>query len=43
MIRFDYLEANKDLFRKQFLEAKPFPHIGIDGICEEDKLLALYS
>ncbi len=43
MIRFDYLEANKDAFRKQFLEAKPFPHIGIDGICEEDKLLQLYS
>ena len=38
MIRFDFIEANKNDYRKQFLEAHPFPHIGIDGICEVDKL-----
>lgn len=38
MIRFDYLEANKDRFRKEFLEAQPFPHIAIDAICDEEKL-----
>lgn len=42
MIRFDYLEANKEKFREQFLTAKPFPHIGIDGICDEAKLIELY-
>jgi hypothetical protein len=43
MIRFDYLEANKEKFRKEFLEAQPFPHIGIDGICDEQKLTQLYN
>jgi hypothetical protein len=43
MIRFDYLEANKEKFRKQFLEARPFPHIGISDICDKEKLELLYS
>lgn len=43
MIRFEYIEENKEKFRNQFLNAKPFPHIGIDGICEEEKLLELYN
>ncbi|MBI3235614.1 MAG: 2OG-Fe(II) oxygenase [Bacteroidetes bacterium] len=43
MIKFDYLEANKEKFRKEFLEAKPFPHIGIDGLCDEAKLTQLYD
>jgi hypothetical protein len=43
MIRFDFIEANKNDYRKQFLEARPFPHIGIDGICEVDKLTELYN
>lgn len=43
MIRFEFIEANKEILRQQFLNAKPFPHIGIDGICEENKLLELYN
>ena len=43
MIRFDYLEANKEKFREQFLTAKPFPHIGIDDFCDEAKLTELYN
>jgi len=42
MIRFDYLEINKEKFRKQFLEARPFPHIGIDDLCDAEKLTELY-
>ncbi|MFA7379892.1 MAG: 2OG-Fe(II) oxygenase [Bacteroidia bacterium] len=43
MIRFDYLEANKDKFREQFLMARPFPHIGIDEVCEPEKAIELYN
>lgn len=43
MIRFDYLEENKDKFRELFLTAKPFPHIGIDEVCEPQKLMELYQ
>lgn len=43
MIRFDYIEANKDKFREQFLAAKPFQHIGIDEFCEPEKALELYN
>jgi Rps23 Pro-64 3,4-dihydroxylase Tpa1-like proline 4-hydroxylase len=42
MIQFDFIEANQDKFRNQFLQAQPFPHIGIDQICDEKKLLELY-
>lgn len=43
MIRFNYLEANKEKFRNQFLNAQPFPHIGIDEVCEPEKIEALYT
>jgi Rps23 Pro-64 3,4-dihydroxylase Tpa1-like proline 4-hydroxylase len=43
MIRFDFIEANKDSYRQQFLTAKPFPHIAIDGLCDEEKLKELYN
>lgn len=43
MINFEYLESNKDALRKQFLEAKPFPHIGIDNFCDAEKLTQLYN
>jgi len=43
MIRFDYLEANKDKFREEFLNKKPFSHLAVDFFCEEDKIQALYS
>lgn len=42
MIRFDYLEQNKDKFREEFLNKKPFPHIGIENACDPEKILALY-
>ncbi|GAA4338301.1 2OG-Fe(II) oxygenase [Flaviaesturariibacter amylovorans] len=43
MIRFDHLEAHKDDYRLQFLLARPFPHLAIDGLCEDDKLHALLA
>lgn len=43
MIRFDFIEANKEKYREQFLTAKPFPHIAIDGLCDEVKLTELYN
>jgi hypothetical protein len=43
MIRFDYLEANKEQFREEFLNKKPFPHIGIDTFCEPEKIEALHA
>ncbi|MEN7548965.1 2OG-Fe(II) oxygenase [Rapidithrix thailandica] len=43
MIRFEYLEAHKEDLRKQFLQAKPFPHLAIDQFCEEDKIEQLYA
>ena len=43
MIRFDYLEANKDKFREEFLNQKPFPFIGVDDFCETEKINALYA
>jgi hypothetical protein len=43
MINFEYIETNKDKFREQFLNAKPFPHIGVDGFCNEHKLTELYQ
>ena len=43
VINFEYIEANKDDFKNQFLTAKPFCHIGIDGICYEDKANELYN
>ena len=42
MINFEYLEANKDKFREQFLTADLFPHIGIDGFLENDKANELF-
>jgi hypothetical protein len=41
MIRFDFLDANKEDLRLSYLTARPFPHLAVDGFCEEDKLLAL--
>jgi len=41
MIRFDYLEEKREQLRLNFLLAKPFPHLVLDGFCEEEKLLSL--
>jgi hypothetical protein len=43
MINFEYIEANKDKFRNEFLTAKPFPHIAIDNFCDPVKLLEFYN
>jgi hypothetical protein len=43
MIRFDYIEANKDQFRKNFLEAKPFPHLAVDDFLTPEKADELYA
>ncbi len=43
MINFEYIEANKDKFRNEFLNAKPFCCVAIDGMCDEKKLLKLYQ
>src|SRR5690242_19441282 len=43
MIKFDFLEANKEKFRTEYLAAQPFPHLILDGICEEEKLEKLYA
>ena len=43
MIKFDFLEANKEKFRTEYLAAQPFPHLILDGICEEEKLEKLYG
>jgi hypothetical protein len=43
MIDFDYIEANKDTFRNDFLTAKPFCLLAIDNFCKADKIEALYK
>jgi hypothetical protein len=42
MVRFDFIEAKKETHREQFLTAKPFPHIVLNGLCDEVKLTELY-
>lgn len=43
MIDFNFLESNKEDLRLQYLSASPFPHLVIENLCDEDKLLALYE
>ncbi len=43
MIKFDYLKKNKEQLRMDYLLAKPFPHLIIDGFCEEEKINKLYD
>ncbi|MDZ4758313.1 MAG: 2OG-Fe(II) oxygenase [Bacteroidota bacterium] len=43
MINFEYIEANQERFREEFLAAKPFPYIAVDGLCDEEKLTQLYN
>jgi hypothetical protein len=38
MINFDYLEANLEKLRINYLTAQPFPHLIIDNFCDEAKL-----
>lgn len=41
MIRFSFLEENREQLRLDYLLAKPFPHLVIDEFCESEKLKAL--
>jgi len=43
MIRLDELTKNKEKHRLEFLLAKPFPHLVIDGFCEKEKLEQLHK
>jgi hypothetical protein len=43
MINFDFIEANKEKYRNEFLTAKPFPVVAVDGLCHEDKITELYN
>jgi hypothetical protein len=43
MINFEYIEANKNWFREEFLNANPFCLVAIDGFCDEVKINQLYS
>ena len=38
MIDFEKIEKNKEALRLDYLLAKPFPHLVIDGFCEEGKI-----
>ena len=42
MIRFDYLEENKDRLKKMYYSAKPFPFLAITDICSTEKLIEMY-
>ena len=43
MLRFDLLESNKEQYRLEYLLAKPFPHLVIDGICDPAEIEALHA
>ena len=43
MISFKLLSENKDDFRIQYLSAKPFSYLVIDGLFDSEKLKELYS
>lgn len=43
MIDFDYLLKNKEELRLRYLTAQPFPHLVLDGICDDVKLQKMYS
>lgn len=43
MIDFEYIEANKEKFRNDFLTAKPFCLVAIDNFCTAGKIEELYS
>ncbi|WP_109829388.1 2OG-Fe(II) oxygenase [Reichenbachiella versicolor] len=43
MIDFNQLEKNKEIFREEFLLAKPFPYLVIDDFCRQDDAEALFN
>lgn len=43
MINLEFLEANKEKLRWEYLLAKPFPYLVIDNFCDHTKLGHLYA
>ena len=43
MINLDFLEANKEKLRLEYLLAKPFPYLAIDNFCDAEKLDRMYA
>jgi hypothetical protein len=43
MINLEYLTANKEKLRADYLLAKPFPYLAIDNFCDAEKLTMLYN
>ena len=43
MINFDFLNANKEELRTNYLLAKPFPHLVIDNFCNSAMIESLYE
>ena len=43
MINFNQLELNKEIYRLNYLSAKPFPHLIITDFCDIDKISTLYN
>ena len=43
MLNFNLLESNKESLRLQYLTAKPFPHIQVLDICDDNKLKEVYN
>lgn len=42
MINFDYFEKNKGKLRNQHMTSKPFPHLVIVNLCEEENIEPLH-
>ena len=43
MIKFDYIEQNKESLKAQYYSSKPFPFLAIKDICDTEKLKELYE
>jgi hypothetical protein len=43
MINLDFLEANKEKLRMDYLLAKPYPYLVIDNFCDPVKMESLYN
>ena len=43
MIRFEFLEENKEKLKKKYYSCKPFPHLVLKDICDKSKINELYS
>ena len=43
MLKYDYLESNKEKFRLMYLAARPFPHLQLLEVCDDKKLKVVYD